>query len=105
MVILGQLGMAVILTAFFAPLMAAMVGQFPVSVRVTGYSIGYNIPLALFGGTAPLFATYLIDKTHLQLAPAFYMIAAGLLAFVVIWFMPSEDGSISQDEEAEPAPT
>ena len=58
-----------------------------------------------FGGTAPLFATYLIDKTHLQLAPAFYMIAAGLLAFVVIWFMPSEDGSISQDEEAEPAPT
>lgn len=104
MVVLGQLGMAVILSAFFAPLMAAMVGQFPVSVRVTGYSIGYNIPLALFGGTAPLIATYLIDKTHLQLAPAFYMIAAGLLAFVVIWFMPSNETEAGQDDLPETLP-
>jgi MHS family proline/betaine transporter-like MFS transporter len=103
MVVLGQLGMAVILSAFFAPLMAAMVAQFPVSVRVTGYSIGYNIPLALFGGTAPLIATYLIDKTHLQLAPAFYMIAAGLLAFVVIWFMPSSGTDNDQDAQPEPS--
>jgi MFS transporter, MHS family, proline/betaine transporter len=94
MVVLGQLGLAVVLAFFFAPLMATMIAQFPRSVRVTGYSIGYNIPLALFGGTAPLVATYLIDKTHLQLAPAFYLIAAGILTFIVIWYMPdTEDAS------------
>ncbi|MDN3720322.1 MFS transporter [Roseibium salinum] len=104
MVILGQLGLAVVLAFYLAPLMATMIAQFPRSVRVTGYSIGYNIPLALFGGTSPLVATYLIDETHLQLAPALYLIAAGILAFIVIWLMP--DGRKMDDAEtviADPA--
>ena len=88
MVILGQFGLTIILAFFFAPLMSTMIAQFPRSVRVTGYSIGYNIPLAIFGGTSPLVATYLIDKTHLQLAPAFYLIVAAILTFAVIWRMP-----------------
>ncbi|WP_299815292.1 MFS transporter [uncultured Roseibium sp.] len=96
MVVAGQLGLTIILAFFFAPLMTAMIAQFPRSIRVTGYSLGYNIPLAIFGGTAPLVATYLIDKTHLQLAPAFYLLAAGVLTFLVVLFMPDtenlEDG-------------
>ncbi|WP_269580607.1 MFS transporter [Roseibium sp. Sym1] len=92
MIILGQLGLAAVLSCFFAPLMATMISQFPRSVRVTGYSLGYNIPLALFGGTAPLVATFLIEKSHLQLAPAFYLVAAGILTFVVVWTMPDTDG-------------
>lgn len=98
-VILGQLGLATVLACFFAPLMATMIAQFPAPIRVTGYSIGYNIPLALFGGTAPLVATFLIDKTHLVLAPAFYLIAAGILTFAVVWFMPDEGVEPDQDEE------
>ncbi|MCK7612548.1 MFS transporter [Roseibium sediminicola] len=92
MIVLGQLGLAAVLACFFAPLMATMISQFPRPVRVTGYSLGYNIPLALFGGTAPLVATFLIDKSHLQLAPAFYLVAAGLLTFVVVWTMPGTEG-------------
>jgi len=102
LVVAGQLGMAVILACFFAPLMTTMISQFPASVRVTGYSIGYNIPLAIFGGTAPLVATYLIDKTHLQLAPAFYMIAAGVIAFAVIWLMPDDGAKESPESVSEP---
>ncbi|MEP3048274.1 MAG: MFS transporter [Roseibium sp.] len=89
-VIAGQIGLSVVLACYFAPLMSTMIAQFPRSIRVTGYSIGYNIPLAIFGGTSPLIATYLIDKTHHQLAPAFYLVAAGILAFVVVWFMPTD---------------
>lgn len=88
LVSLGQLGLAAVLACFFAPLMATMIAQFPRPIRVTGYSIGYNIPLALFGGTAPLVATYLIHETNLQLAPSFYLVAAGILTFFVIWYMP-----------------
>ncbi|WP_298985443.1 MFS transporter [uncultured Roseibium sp.] len=88
LVVLGQLGLAVILASFFAPLMATMISQFPRSVRVTGYSLGYNIPLAIFGGTAPLVATFLIERSHLQIAPAFYLVAVGILTFIVVWYMP-----------------
>ncbi|PVB60325.1 MFS transporter [Labrenzia sp. 011] len=91
MVVAGQLGLTIILAFFFAPLMTAMIAQFPRAIRVTGYSLGYNIPLAVFGGTAPLVATYLIDKTHLQLAPAFYLVAAGAVTFLVVLFMPNTE--------------
>ncbi|KZM49632.1 MFS transporter [Labrenzia sp. OB1] len=91
MVVAGQLGLTIVLAFFFAPLMTAMIAQFPRSIRVTGYSLGYNIPLAIFGGTAPLVATFLIDKTHLQLAPAFYLVAAGVLTFLVVLFMPDTE--------------
>ncbi|MEM7123057.1 MAG: MFS transporter [Pseudomonadota bacterium] len=93
LVMIGQFGLTVALAFFFAPLMATMIAQFPSSVRVTGYSIGYNIPLAIFGGTSPLVATFLIDKTHLQLSPALYLIAAAILAFVVIWRMPHTENA------------
>ncbi|WP_346910032.1 MFS transporter [uncultured Roseibium sp.] len=96
MVILGQCSLALVLACYLAPLLGAMISQFPAEVRVTGYSIGYNIPLALFGGTSPLVATYLIHETHMQLAPAFYLTAAGILAFLVVSFMPSTE------DEAEP---
>ena len=104
MVILGQCSLALVLACYFAPLLAAMISLFPTEVRVTGFSIGYNIPLALFGGTSPLVATYLIHETQMQLAPAFYLTAAGILAFLVVIFMPStgDEPVTGEAEEAEP---
>eukprot|EP01084_Bolivina_argentea_P055578 101864_1 len=34
------------------------------AIRYTGFGIGYNIALALFGGTAPLIATWLVLSGH-----------------------------------------
>lgn len=104
MVILGQCSLALVLACYLAPLLGAMISQFPAEVRVTGYSIGYNIPLALFGGTSPLVATFLIHETSLQLAPAIYLTAAGILAFLVVIFMPSSGETQEVLEVAEGKP-
>ncbi|MPZ54952.1 MAG: MFS transporter [Rhizobiales bacterium] len=87
MVILGQLGFAVVMACFLGGLPAAMAEMFPRNVRMTAYSVAFNIPIALFGGTTPLVATYLIGYTHYDLAPAFYAMAAALVAFGTILTM------------------
>jgi len=46
-------------------------------------AIGYNITLALFGGTAPLVATWMIKTTGNLAAPAIYLIAIAAITFVV----------------------
>ena len=47
--------------------------------------MGYNTAVAIFGGFAPFIATWLIQATGNNLAPAFYLMAAALISFVVIW--------------------
>ena len=60
---------------------AALLSEtFPTRTRYTASAITYNMAYTIFGGTAPLVATWLISTTGSNLSPAFYLIAVALLA-------------------------
>jgi MFS transporter, MHS family, proline/betaine transporter len=75
---LAQVGLGVIQAAFMSTSVAALTELFVTRVRYSGFSIGYNVSVALFGGTAPFLATYLIAVTGDTLSPAFYVVAAAI---------------------------
>jgi MHS family proline/betaine transporter-like MFS transporter len=80
MVVLGAILLyAVPLAGVSAASVAAMPEAVPTAVRYTALSIGYNVGLALFGGTAPFIATFLTTATGDPAAASFYVIAAGLV--------------------------
>jgi MFS transporter, MHS family, proline/betaine transporter len=58
---------------------AVLTDLFPTRVRFSGVALGFNVAFTLFSGTAPLVATSLIRSTGSVTAPAFVMIACGLL--------------------------
>jgi MHS family proline/betaine transporter-like MFS transporter len=60
----GQMGFAVLVACFVSTIPATMTELFPSKVRVTAVSVSYNIPLAIFGGTSPIVALWLIERTH-----------------------------------------
>jgi MHS family proline/betaine transporter-like MFS transporter len=63
--------------SLFSGCMAAtLVELFPTRTRYTGMAIGYNVGMALLGGTAPVVATGLISLTGDILAPAYYLMLA-----------------------------
>jgi MHS family proline/betaine transporter-like MFS transporter len=80
----AQLTMIVFLSFFSGACPATYSEVFPTRVRYTALSIGYNIAVAVFGGFAPFIATWLIRATGNNLAPAFYLMAAALVTFVVV---------------------
>ena len=55
--------------------------------RFSAVPWGYNVTLALFGGTAPLICTWLATRTGDLAAPAYYLIAMTLvsLAAALAW--------------------
>jgi predicted MFS family arabinose efflux permease len=55
---------------------------FPTRVRYSGVALCFNLAFAVFSGTAPLVATSLIRSSALSTAPAFIMVACGLLTLV-----------------------
>ena len=81
--LLSQLVFAVGLSMVFGPFGAMMVELFPTKVRMSAVSIGYNVGFAVFGGTAPFIATYLIQATGSKIAPSYYLVAAALVSLFV----------------------
>ena len=50
-------------------------------------SVGYNISLAILGGTTPMVAAWLVSRTF-NLAPAVYLAAAAAVTFVAALMLP-----------------
>lgn len=70
-----------------------MVELFPAATRYTGISMGYNLGMALLGGTAPLVNTWLVAKFHNPLIIAYYLAAAAAISLLsVIIFLPNQFG-------------
>jgi MHS family proline/betaine transporter-like MFS transporter len=93
----GQLMLGVPLAMALGLQGAMVVEIFPLRTRVTSMSFAYSITLALAGGLAPVIATWLIDKLHSPMAPAFYVMAYGLIGLPIMLGM-RETNTRSLDE-------
>jgi MHS family proline/betaine transporter-like MFS transporter len=79
----AQMTFGTLLALSMAPQPAAMCEMFPHGVRVSAVSVGYGLAYALFGGTAPLVAVWLIARTGNDVAFSWYMAAMMALSLVV----------------------
>jgi MHS family proline/betaine transporter-like MFS transporter len=86
--ILGHVALGALLAIFISTSVAALTELFPTRVRYGGFSIGYNISVAIFGGSAPYIAVYLIDATGNPLAPAFYVIFGAVATLLTVLTIP-----------------
>lgn len=84
LIVQGIIG--VLIAGYMGPLGALMAELFPARMRTTGLSISYAFGVAIFGGLAPLFNTWLIEVTGSKLAPAFSLIFAAAISLVALAF-------------------
>ena len=75
-----QLIFTVFISIFMGPVPAVMMELFPADMRYSGAAVGNNISICLFGGTAPLIATWIMAKTGSITAPAWYLIAMAVIS-------------------------
>lgn len=88
LVFAGQMGFAAINAVGWALSVSVLAGMVPMAVRCSAVSIGYNTAMAIFGGTTPLVATYLVSRTSDDFAPVYYLVGTTLLSLIVIWRLP-----------------
>jgi MFS transporter, MHS family, proline/betaine transporter len=86
-VLAAQLIFAVLIVFPLGAAPALLVELFPTNVRLTGYSVAFNIGIGVVGGTTPMIATWLIDKTSVISAPAFYLSALSMVAVTALLMM------------------
>jgi len=84
----GQAGFAALFGLAYGGIPAQMSELLPTQVRCTAIGIAYNLALGIFGGTAPLVATYLVARTTNDYMPAYYLIAVSAISFVAALGLP-----------------
>ena len=65
---------------------------FPTRLRYSGLSLTFGLGSALFGGTAPALATFLVRRTGNPLSPAWYATALTAVAIVCVLVAPETAG-------------
>jgi MHS family proline/betaine transporter-like MFS transporter len=84
--ILAQILLGAILAGNDGVLATFLTEMFPTAVRYSSFALSFNLGNAIFGGTAPFVATFLISVTGNDFAPGFYLMAAAAVAFVALLF-------------------
>ena len=70
--------------------------QFPVAVRAIGVSLGFSTAVSVFGGLAPLVATWLIAATGDSLSPSYYLIFTALLSLFALMAIQSRGRPVTR---------
>ncbi|MGF6976484.1 MHS family proline/betaine transporter-like MFS transporter [Paraburkholderia sp. JPY465] len=85
-------GLALLVTFSAVPNIVMLPELFPRAIRATGMSIVYCLGVSIFGGFAQFFATWLIQVSGSNLAPAWYLIGCGVVSLLPLPFMRETAG-------------
>ena len=91
-VFLGLLIMGLLLICFSATMPSTLPTLFPTKVRGGGLSIAFNVSVSLFAGTTSVVVGALVSATGDLNWPAYYLIIAGVVGVVSIWFTQEPNG-------------
>ncbi|HEX5569585.1 MAG TPA: MFS transporter [Streptomyces sp.] len=95
--VIAQCILMVCLSGYLGAQSATLAEVFPTKLRVTGFSLGYSVSAAVFGGSAAYVAELLVTQTGNPLAPAFYVMAAAATSFFFFMGLPETAGTSLKD--------
>src|SRR5438270_4327429 len=90
-------------TMVYGPIAAFLIEAFPAKIRYTSFSLPYHIGNGWFGGTLPLIAGLLVEKTHNIYAGLYWVMAVALMTFLIGTFVLNESHRVEIWREAEEA--
>ncbi len=88
----GLLIMGLLLICFSATMPSTLPTLFPTEVRGAGLSIAFNVSVSLFAGTTSVVVGALVSVTGDLNWPAYYLIIAGVIGCVSVWFLQEPNG-------------
>jgi MFS transporter, MHS family, proline/betaine transporter len=80
--------MALCEAAALGAIWGALTELFPARVRYSGVGISFNVAGVLVGGSAPYFATWLIQQTGDKSSPAYFLMAVGAVTLLTLFTVP-----------------
>jgi MFS family permease len=90
-------------TMVYGPIAAFLIEAFPARIRYTSFSLPYHLGNGWFGGTLPLIAGLIVQRTHNPFAGLYWVIGIALMTFFIGTFFLNESHRTEIWKEAEEA--
>ncbi|KVE29342.1 MFS transporter [Burkholderia singularis] len=84
----GLLMLGALLSCFTGVMPSTLPALFPTKIRYGALAIGFNVSVSLFGGTTPLAAAWLVDRTGDLMMPAYYLMGAAVIGAISVFALP-----------------
>tara|TARA_R110002111_G_scaffold177322_1_gene243428 strand:+ start:65041 stop:66339 length:1299 start_codon:yes stop_codon:yes gene_type:complete len=93
LILTGQIGFALLIACFAGTIPATITELFKRNVRVSAASVSYNLPFAIFGGTAPMVDAWLVKATGNPLSIAWYLSGIAVITFFIALTVKETNGT------------
>jgi MFS family permease len=90
-------------TMVYGPIAAFLIEAFPARIRYTSFSLPYHLGNGWFGGTLPLIAGLLVERTGYRFAGLWWVIGIAMMTFFIGTFFLNESHRTEIWKEAEEA--
>ena len=90
--ILAHCLLAAVEAVFVSVSLVAATELFATRVRYSGLSVGYNVSVAVFGGTTPYVVTLLAARTGNDYAAGIYVVIAAVVSLLTVLTMRESAG-------------
>ncbi|MBJ7515623.1 MAG: glycine betaine/L-proline transporter ProP [Stenotrophomonas sp.] len=108
LIFLGLMLLGIALVCFTSSMPSTLPALFYTPVRYSALSIAFNVSVSLFGGTTPLVAAWLVERTGDPMVPAYYLMGAAVIGLVTMLFVRETAGlplrgsppAVASDQEA-----
>ena len=91
------MAVAILFGLYASSTYALMSELLPTRIRSTGIAVAYNIPVAVFGGSAPLISTWLIKLTGDITSPWYFYVGTGVVSLIALLLLRQGDFVASTD--------
>jgi MHS family proline/betaine transporter-like MFS transporter len=85
--VIGEMIFVLLAAIFQGTINAGVIEQVPTAVRFSVVAVGYNISYSIFGGTAPIVASYAVKLTGNLAAPGLYLMVGAAIALIATFGM------------------
>ncbi|WP_248803842.1 MFS transporter [Pseudomonas sp. MWU13-2100] len=85
------MAVAILFGLYASSTYALMSELLPTRIRSTGIAVAYNIPVAVFGGSAPLISTWLIKMTGDITSPWYFYVGTGVVSLIALVLLRQGD--------------
>jgi MHS family proline/betaine transporter-like MFS transporter len=92
LIIAAQIVLGLLEAAVLGAIWGALTELFPTRVRYSGVGLSFNIAGVLVGGSAPYIATWLIQRTGDNSAPAYFLMAVSAITLLTLLTVPETAG-------------
>ena len=79
---------------------ATMTELLPTKIRSTGIAVAYNLPVAIFGGSAPLIAAWFISATGDITSPWYFFVGTGVVSLAALLVLRRDDFTKAEQVQA-----